>query len=323
MGGPMTQPPSDELFVSGLPTDVTDDLLKKIFSQYGSIKEVKVLPVAAGKQAAAAFVDMNSLEDAKWIVENVNGNVPQGMAGPVTVAYATPRSRRKGMKGGMKGMMEMMAAMMSSMSGQGKGGGWGGGDKGGWGGGEKGGGDWGGGDKGGWGGGEKGGGGWAGGDWGGSGGSGPKVVGPRKGVGAPVVAKGWSSGGKGWSDGAKGWGTSGKGWGDSGGAGKGWGASGPVTSKGWGDASGGWGSGGAKGVDGQPWNAFPHCEDKILDWPVRREKLLEILHRSEADVICLQEVTLEESDTGAKEVEWVLPSWLQLDDYKAVPLGLK
>ena len=149
----MTQTPSDELFVSGLPTDVTDDLLKKIFSQYGSIKEVKVLPVATGKQAAAAFVDMNSLEDAKWIVENVNGNVPEGMAGPVTVAYATPRSRRKGMKGGMKGMppmMEIMAAMMSSMSGCGKGSG-GGGDKGGWGGGGKGGGDW--GDQGGWGGG--------------------------------------------------------------------------------------------------------------------------------------------------------------------------
>ncbi|CAE7795643.1 SXL [Symbiodinium sp. CCMP2456] len=192
MGGPMTQTPSDELFVSGLPTDATDDLLKKIFSQYGSIKEVKVLPVAAGKQAAAAFVDMNSLEDAKWIVENVNGNVPQGMAGPVTVAYATPRSRRKGMKGGMKGMppmMEMMAAMMASMS-----------------------------------------------------------------VGAPVAAKGWSSGGKGWSDsGAKGWGTSGKGWGDSGGAGKGWGASSPVSGKGWGDASGGWGSGATKGFGDGGW----------------------------------------------------------------------
>jgi len=76
-------------------------------------------------------------------------------------------------------------------------------------------------------------------------------------------------------------------------------------------------------VDGQPWNAFPHCEDKILDWPARRAKLLEILRRSDADVICLQEVTLEENDTGAKEVEWLLPSWLQLDGYRAVPLGLK
>eukprot|EP00439_Symbiodinium_sp_Y106_P080252 s559_g19.t1 len=63
--------------------------------------------------------------------------------------------------------------------------------------------------------------------------------------------------------------------------------------------------------------------DKILDWPARRAKLLEILRRSDADVICLQEVTLEENDTGAKEVEWLLPSWLQLDGYRAVPLGLK
>ena len=41
--------------------------------------------------------------DANWIVENINGNVPQGLSGPVTVAYAAPRSRKgggKGLKGG-------------------------------------------------------------------------------------------------------------------------------------------------------------------------------------------------------------------------------
>lgn len=34
---------------------------QEIFSQYGSVKEVTVLPVAAGKNAAAAFVIMHTV----------------------------------------------------------------------------------------------------------------------------------------------------------------------------------------------------------------------------------------------------------------------
>ena len=135
-------PPSEELFVTGLPVDCTDDLVKQIFSQYGSVKDVKVLPVAAGKKARAAFVDMKSVEEAKWVVTHVHTNVPQGLSNPLEVTYATPRSQRgggKGKGGGGKGMpammMQMMAMMMSSMGG-GKGtGAWGAGGGGGGGGG--------------------------------------------------------------------------------------------------------------------------------------------------------------------------------------------
>ena len=72
-------PPSEELFVTGLPMDCTSELSKQIFSQYGSVKETTVLPVSPGKTAAAGFVVMNSVEDARWIVDHVNGNVPQGL----------------------------------------------------------------------------------------------------------------------------------------------------------------------------------------------------------------------------------------------------
>ena len=142
MAGPMQQgPPSEELFVTGLPMDCSHVQAKQIFSQYGGVKQANVLPVAAGKKAAAAFVVMETAEDAKWVVAHVNGNVPQGLVDPVTVVFATPRSHRpgggKGMKGKGKGMpppemMQMMAMMMSSMTGKGKGGGdggsWGKGD---------------------------------------------------------------------------------------------------------------------------------------------------------------------------------------------------
>ena len=40
MAAPAAQTPRDELFVTGLPTDTTDELLTTIFSQYGAVKEV-------------------------------------------------------------------------------------------------------------------------------------------------------------------------------------------------------------------------------------------------------------------------------------------
>ena len=76
--------------------DSTSESAKQVFSQYGAVKETTVLPVLAGKTAAAAFVIMETLEDAKWIVDNVNGNVPQGLMSQVTVVFAIPREQRKG-----------------------------------------------------------------------------------------------------------------------------------------------------------------------------------------------------------------------------------
>lgn len=128
--------PSETLFVTGLPIDCTNEYGKQIFAQYGTVKQVTTLPVSPGKNAKAAFVIMETVEDAKWIVENVNGNVPQNLTDAVTVVFATPRSDRG--KGGMKGMKGKMMGMMSMMmnpwggwgwDGKGKGGGgsWGGG----------------------------------------------------------------------------------------------------------------------------------------------------------------------------------------------------
>jgi endonuclease/exonuclease/phosphatase family metal-dependent hydrolase len=58
-------------------------------------------------------------------------------------------------------------------------------------------------------------------------------------------------------------------------------------------------------VPNQFWNAYTHCRDEWLDWESRRERLLATLLRTEADVLCLQEVVFEE-----REGEWVLPQWL-------------
>eukprot|EP00931_Biecheleriopsis_adriatica_P103547 TRINITY_DN7836_c0_g1_i1.p2 TRINITY_DN7836_c0_g1~~TRINITY_DN7836_c0_g1_i1.p2 ORF type:complete len:189 (-),score=47.01 TRINITY_DN7836_c0_g1_i1:277-843(-) len=129
-GGPA---PSETLMVKGLPVDATNESCQATFSQYGNVTSAKVLPVAHGKTAAAAFVIMATVDEAKWIVENVNGNVPQGLSSPIEVIFATPREERKGAKGKGKDSWGGDAwGGMGGMGGMGWGGdSWGGG---GWGG---------------------------------------------------------------------------------------------------------------------------------------------------------------------------------------------
>eukprot|EP00913_Durusdinium_trenchii_P030702 g28756.t1 len=97
--------PSETLFVSGLPVDCSSDQAKKAFSQYGTVTDATVLPVLPGKNAAASFVVMETVDQAQWVVDNLNGNIPDGFSTPVTVVFATPRSERAPGKGSMKGMM--------------------------------------------------------------------------------------------------------------------------------------------------------------------------------------------------------------------------
>lgn len=55
---------------------------------------------------------------------------------------------------------------------------------------------------------------------------------------------------------------------------------------------------------GQEWNAFVNCSDEIINWNNRCEKIIQLLLSSNADIICLQEISLELHDE-----KWGLPSW--------------
>jgi len=90
-GGKGGVPESDTLFVKSLPLESTTDAVHSIFSQYGGVKSVNVLQPSGGRNVVAAFVIMNSVEEAKRIVENVNGQVPTGLQTPVQISFATPR----------------------------------------------------------------------------------------------------------------------------------------------------------------------------------------------------------------------------------------
>eukprot|EP00928_Gymnodinium_smaydae_P059389 TRINITY_DN426_c0_g1_i1.p2 TRINITY_DN426_c0_g1~~TRINITY_DN426_c0_g1_i1.p2 ORF type:complete len:350 (-),score=85.38 TRINITY_DN426_c0_g1_i1:376-1425(-) len=77
--------PSDSLFIADLPQDIDEATLTSIFSAYGTIKSQKIMP--PGASGAAAIVSFASVEEAKWLVDNLNGNIPQGLSTPVKVRF--------------------------------------------------------------------------------------------------------------------------------------------------------------------------------------------------------------------------------------------
>jgi len=85
--------PSDNLFISEIPGEVDQAKVENIFGAYGTIANVKFLP---GQGKHAALVRFQTVEEAKWIVDNLNGNIPQGISTPVQVKYANSSSKGGG-----------------------------------------------------------------------------------------------------------------------------------------------------------------------------------------------------------------------------------
>merc|ERR1719198_2827252 len=97
--GGAPQGPQDNLFIAGLPMEITVEQLQAVFGQYGAIGSCKVLP-NNGKPDAAALVRMVDANMAKWMVDNLNGNIPVGLASPLTVRFAQGGGGGYGKAGG-------------------------------------------------------------------------------------------------------------------------------------------------------------------------------------------------------------------------------
>lgn len=81
-----TSVPSSSVFVGDLPGTIEEDAVTKVFGAYGNVKYCKMLQASQhGKRGA--ILEFETLEEAAWIIENVNGNIPQGLAEPVVVKY--------------------------------------------------------------------------------------------------------------------------------------------------------------------------------------------------------------------------------------------
>merc|ERR1712232_1135723 len=90
----------DNLYMKGLPAGISEELIKATFSQYGVVVSCKALPSPAGVADQAALLRMATVQEAKWLVDNVNNNIPQGLSGPVQIRFA---DNPKGLKGAGKG----------------------------------------------------------------------------------------------------------------------------------------------------------------------------------------------------------------------------
>jgi len=78
---------NERVIVSGLPTGMTDKTLKDVFGAYGTLKDTKYL--ASSKTCILVF---ESVDEAKWVVENLDGNMPEGITEPVNVKFAPNHS---------------------------------------------------------------------------------------------------------------------------------------------------------------------------------------------------------------------------------------
>lgn len=86
-------PPSDNVYVAGLPAGINEQHIRQIFGQYAVISQCRVLPSSAGQAKCAALVRFASVQDAAKVV-NFTGQVLQGLSEPVQIKYAaTPEMK--------------------------------------------------------------------------------------------------------------------------------------------------------------------------------------------------------------------------------------
>jgi len=97
--------PSDNLYVTNLPSGLEESMVSQFFSIYGTVTSCKVLknPIATGK--TAALVRFASIEEATSILQTLNGTVPTGLEEPVQVKFASKKVE-PAVKGAGKGAWE-------------------------------------------------------------------------------------------------------------------------------------------------------------------------------------------------------------------------
>jgi len=92
----MAEIPSESLFIGELPETMDDARLRAVFGAYATIKSSKLLPVSGHRGSRAAIITFESLDEAKWIVDNLHENIPQGLEKPVLVKFKKQENKGVG-----------------------------------------------------------------------------------------------------------------------------------------------------------------------------------------------------------------------------------
>ena len=80
--------PSDCVLISNLPLLIDPQNCEDVFSAYGAVLECKVMEPKNPWEKASALVRFGSAEEAAWVVENLGGNIPEGLVEPIVALFA-------------------------------------------------------------------------------------------------------------------------------------------------------------------------------------------------------------------------------------------
>ena len=80
--------PSEYVVIGDLPADMTSQSFKSILDPYGTLKWFELFPPGTNGEANRhALVELGSIAEATWLVENVHGACMLGLESEVTVKY--------------------------------------------------------------------------------------------------------------------------------------------------------------------------------------------------------------------------------------------
>lgn len=89
-----------KLYVGNLLYEITEDDLKELFGQYGTVASSTVIRFQDGRSKGFAFVEMESDEGAKQAIDGLNGHDYKGRK--IVVAEARPPRPREERGGGYR-----------------------------------------------------------------------------------------------------------------------------------------------------------------------------------------------------------------------------
>ncbi|CAJ1430527.1 unnamed protein product [Effrenium voratum] len=103
----MEAPPNSNLYIADLPKDIDVATLTAIFTEYGSIMPGQLKLLQTPGRKSAAMIRFQLLEEAQWIKQELDGNIPQGLSEPIIVRYAdTPEIKAAKQAGYAYGPMQ-------------------------------------------------------------------------------------------------------------------------------------------------------------------------------------------------------------------------
>merc|ERR1712187_172622 len=73
------------MVIGDLPEGFDDAGVQTVFGAYGDLKWCKIMQGKGGK--INALVEFAALDEAQWFVENLNGNIPEGLTTPIEAKF--------------------------------------------------------------------------------------------------------------------------------------------------------------------------------------------------------------------------------------------